>query len=1032
MLFQLRAALPDPDRFLMVDGATLCWRSDPDQSVDVLIFRAALRAAEAAAQRADAHALRASLEQAVAHYAGALLPACYDEWVGPEREALQQLAHAAQRRLVQIQEQAHAYADALETTQAMLRLDPLDEGAYAQQIRLHALLQDPAGARRVHQLAVATFARELEAPPGEEVERAFALSQRKTRAADATGEARRTAEVPLALIGRADEWQLLRTTWAHAAAGRPTMLLITGEAGIGKSRMAEELYEWAGQQGAATARTRSYAAEGRLSLAPVAEWLRAPVLHAGLMTLAPIWQTEAARLLPELLANAPALPRPRPITEYGQRQRFFEALAHAVCAATPPLLLWIDDLQWCDVETLEWLHYLLRFDATLPLLIVGTARSEESPPDHPLAVLARQLRSEGRFISVELPPLDAAETARLAAQVQGYEPDTDALVRLYRQTEGNPLFVVETMRAGPLLPAADAPPADNAQMALHVNGAHTLPPRVYAVIERRIAQLTAPARKAADLGAVVGRAFTWEILTAATLPAGGESEESLAAALDELWQRRIVREQSPNVYDFTHDNLREVTYAQINAPQRRLLHRRLAATLETLNADHLDPVCAQIAFHYAEAGAPAQAAPFFQRAGQVAAAVYANDDALALLNHGLAQLLQLPPGAARDAEELKLQFALAALYRVTMGWTSPEVVRTVERTLALSAQSGDIRQRAEALYGAQSVFVVAGQFDKVESNYAEMGRLFMEMQGSTPAFAELMHAGARLHMGFAVDARVFLDELLAQRDDKQVVDLQASQGLNYLALGHAWNAHALWYLGEPAAARDHAMRGVQIAEHFAQPFSHALAVTYRAMLMELQGDFADFQAQADEALRLATEHRAPYYRQWASILVSFAHAWQAPTDATLEALRTAIDLFVSKGARLRLPYYLSLYARALARAGRPAAALEVLQEACHDAQTRNERWWLPELERLRADLLHAQGIAPVQVEATYRRALDSARDLQARALELRATTSLASFWFEQGRHTEARMLLAPLVGAFSQAFITPDMQAAQELHRRLA
>ena len=417
LLFQLRAALPDPDRFLMVDGATLCWRSDPDQSVDVLIFRAALRAAEAAAQRADAHALRASLEQAVAHYAGALLPACYDEWVGPEREALQQLAHAAQRRLVQIQEQAHAYADALETTQAMLRLDPLDEGAYAQQIRLHALLQDPAGARRVHQLAVATFARELEAPPGEEVERAFALSQRKTRAADATGEARRTAEVPLALIGRADEWQLLRTTWAHAAAGRPTMLLITGEAGIGKSRMAEELYEWAGQQGAATARTRSYAAEGRLSLAPVAEWLRAPVLHAGLMTLAPIWQTEAARLLPELLANAPALPRPRPITEYGQRQRFFEALAHAVCAATPPLLLWIDDLQWCDVETLEWLHYLLRFDATLPLLIVGTARSEESPPDHPLAVLARQLRSEGRFISVELPPLDAAETARLATSL---------------------------------------------------------------------------------------------------------------------------------------------------------------------------------------------------------------------------------------------------------------------------------------------------------------------------------------------------------------------------------------------------------------------------------------------------------------------------------------------------------------------------------------------------------------------------------------------------------------------------------------
>jgi DNA-binding SARP family transcriptional activator/predicted ATPase len=1024
LLHQLRQAFPDVEHFLSADTHMVHWHPVTSFHLDVAEFEEALAQADEARRRNDQHALQAALEQADNLYRGDLLPGCYDEWIVPERDRLRQCHVQAIEQLLRLFEGQGDIVTAIRYGQRLLGLDPLSEDCYRRLMRLFALNNDRASALRVYHTCVTTLQREMGVEPDAATREAYErLMQQETQAIEPIVHQPLPTTTPT-LIGREREWERLHNARQHAMEGGPHFVLVTGEAGVGKSRLAEEFLLWASQQGAVTAKARSYAAEGQLSLAPVTEWLRSEGLRAPLRQLDKVWLSELVRLLPELGAERSDVPNYGPVTEYGQRQRFFEALTRAIFLAPQPLVLLLDDVQWCDQETLAWLHFLLRFDPRARLLVIGCAREEELPPQHPLRTFVLHLRNTMPVTDIALEPLDAAETAKLASQVAKRELELDEGLRLYHETGGYPLFVVEMVRANLGQGAASPPEADRPHRQAQPDGARKLPPRVHAVLIGRLLQLSASARMFIELATIIGREFTLDLL----ITVGNVDAESAVRALDELWHKRIIREHGAESYDFTHDKLREVAYAEISAPQRRLLHRRVAQALETMNVEDLDAVSGQIASHYERAGMIEQALSYYQRAAVVAQRVYANEDAISLLSRSLELLELLPAGVKRDKQELGLQLVLAALYRVTKGWATPELERVLNRALALCDTVGDDAQRVQTLYGLQSVYLVQAKLERAQMVSDEAQTLYQRSFGTEPSLlSDMLLAGARLHLGRIAEASAQFAEIIATNDPDQMLQILESQGWNCAIHSRAWQAHALWCLGYPQQALSRGLEAVKMVQGLDQPFNHALASAYLALLQQLCAGETVAREQAEQALALASKYEAPYYRAWAAILVNYALALEQPDEERIERLRDSITTLQASGARLRLPYYLSLLAHVYEKAGCAEEGLASIDEALAEARAHSERWWDAEVHRLRGELLLMHGADASDVEAALLRAIEIARAQQARSLELRATMSLGRLWITQNRSNDARRRLKDVYNWFTEGFETPDLRAARLL-----
>jgi DNA-binding SARP family transcriptional activator len=640
--YRLRHALPDADHFLTADDLAVQWRADVPCWLDVAEFETCLAQAQ---MTGDAGEQIARLEEAITHFGGELLPGCYSDWLLPERERLAQAYGRALSHLVNLHEKLRQYRPAIAQARAWLRHDPLHEPAYADLMRLHALNGDRAAALHTYHTCTTILHRELGVDPGRPIRELYERLLNQEDAPVTLPE--RSAAIPL--VGREAEWAQLQQTWRQAAA-RPRLAILSGEAGIGKTRLAEALLEWVARQGIPALTARCYATEGELAYAPIVAWLRSRPLPA----LDDPWLRELARLLPEILVEHPHLPPPEPLTKPWQRLRLFEALARALLANQSPLLLFLDDLQWCDQDTLDWLQFLLTNERSresrAQLLVVTAVRSGERGTVARLSGWQAGLAHTGQLVELALAPLTQEATLALAGHVAERPLDPALATALYQGTEGNPLFIVEMVRAdlGQTTSASGSSRVGHTQAMLAWPA--SLPVRVRQVLNARLAQLGADARAMTELASVVGRDFNYSILARAS----DLSEGVLVSCLDECWRRCIIREQGEDGYDFSHDKLREVAYAGLSRTRRRWLHSRVAHVLEATHAGNLDLAAGAIAMHHEAAGRPSQAIAFYQRAAAASRAVYAHADALAALQRAIGLLPALSAGAARSVQAAKL------------------------------------------------------------------------------------------------------------------------------------------------------------------------------------------------------------------------------------------------------------------------------------------------------------------------------------------------------------------------------------------
>jgi DNA-binding SARP family transcriptional activator len=908
----LREAWPELDGRVETTARVLTWR-DPAPDSDVAEF-------EAAAKRARSGDL-AALDEAATLYRGDLLPGCADEWIQADRARLRATAIELLGALVARLEKERALADAITRAQQLLRFDPLNEPAWCALMRCHARRGERATALHLYQECAATLKRELDVQPSPATRRTYReILDLGDEAPDAPVAAPPVAVFPL--VGREAEWSNILAAHRIAESGRPHLLLIRGEAGIGKTRLAEELVDWCRRRGRAVAVTKCYSGEGRLGYAPIAAWLHSDAVAPSLGSLNPVHLREVARLRPELM-SADDVTQDSSLEPW-ERTPFFDALSHAFEAASP-LVLVADDLQWSDADSLEWLHYFLRTEAPIRCLMVATVRAGEDQDNRALGTLVSELERLERLTRITLGRLDEASTVRLAEEVAGHAFDAEARRHLFEQTEGHPLFVVEQGRS---------------EQAGAGEGIRS--PRVQAVMAARLAHLSPDARQVAEVAAAIGRDFAFDVLSDVC----DLEEPAVVRALDELWRHQVVRVQAAERWDFSHDRIREVAYESLGPARRRLIHRRIAQALERLFAADLDGVSAAIAVHLDRGGQPARAIPFLERAADVAARVSASEETVRCFTYALSLVNALPSGRDRDARELAIRDALSAPLTSARGYAATEVESNLERIVALGAALGHKEVPVRWLWGLWTLHFVLGNMESARQVSEQA--LASSVDEASRCEAHHAMAGTLTSLGELEAARTHFTAALAAYDER--APRRSASGSDLGVFAHAWYAHDLFLLGDPDGARQEAASAIALARRLEHPYSLALALAYGALTHQLRDDVPGTLACAEEALALCDRYAFAYYDDWARVLSGWARGRQGDPRAGLPLIERGLQGLEARRARARRPYYLGLLAETLVAAGRYGPAAAAIDDGINIALSHGDRWWLPALLRQKAAL----------------------------------------------------------------------------------
>jgi class 3 adenylate cyclase/predicted ATPase len=840
------------------------------------------------------------------------------------------------------------------------------------------------------------------------------------------------------LVGRAQEVGLLMACWTRVTEGLGQVVILEGEAGIGKSRLVQVLKEHVAGEGHSWLECQGSPYYQHTVLYPLTELLARRLLH-----LEP--ETTAAQKVPQLeefLAQhglspaetvpllAPLLSLPLPATyaplqvsPEQQRQQMLHALLGLLLrlAAAQPLLLVMEDLHWVDPSTLEWLSLLVDQGPTARILTLCTCRPDFQPP----------WTGRSHLTQMTLARLPQSQATELAHQVvQGKMLPAEVIAQIVAKTDGVPLFVEELTKM--VLESGLLQEQEEHYALTRPLPPLAIPATLHDSLLARLDRL-GTAKGLAQLGATLGREFPYALLQAVA----PWDEATIRRSLQQLVEAELLYQRGlppQATYVFKHALIQEAAYQSLLRRTRQQYHQHIAQVLEAQFLDIVETQPELLAHHYTEAGVAEQALPYWQRAGEHAIQRSAHAEAIAHLSKGLDLLKPLPDTPERSQQELLLQTTLGPVLIATRGYAAPDVARAYARARDLCQRLGDAPQLFVALRGLQLFHTVRAELPMASELAEEL--LLQAQRQRDPVllvFAHLALGIILFHNGAFVQARVHLEQGIAL----DVLPLRHAHAFLYgndaVMVCISWLALTLWLLGYPEQAQQRGHEALTRARQLAQPFGLAFALAWAAWLHQLRREPQVTQAQAEAAMALCTEQGFTQLLALGRMLQGWALATQQQREDGITYIHQGLHAYQATGAAVGRPQYLALLAETQRQVGQAAAGLAVLTEALTVVEQTGERSYEAEIHRLTGQLLLAHSRTHhMEAETCLRRALDVARRQQAKSWELRAATSLAQLWQQQGKRTDAYDLVAPIYGWFTEGFDTADLQDARALLQELA
>jgi len=594
------------------------------------------------------------------------------------------------------------------------------------------------------------------------------------------------------------------------------------------------------------------------------------------------------------------------------------------------------------------------------------------------------------------------------------------------RTDGVPLFVEELTK---MLLESDVLHQEGERYTLTGPlSAVTIPTTLQDSLMARLDRLPM-IREVAQLGAVLGREFAYEVLHALAGVEDALLQDRLAQLVDTelLYQRG---RQPRAKYIFKHALVQDAAYASLLKSTRQQVHQQVAQMLEARFPDTVATEPELVAHHYTEAGCYAQAVDYWQQAGQRAMQRSANIEAIAHLRQGIALLTVLPDTPERVQAELIFQTTLGPALMATRGYAAPEVAATYNRARELCQQAGDTSELFPVLWGMYLLSHARAEHETARE-WAEQC-LSLARRLEDPALlleAHLPLGASWFCLGQLSQAHAHLEQCMRLYDPQQHHALAFRYGnLDPGVSCLAFAGLTLWLLGYPDQALERSHQVLTLAQHLEHPYTLARGLYWTTILHQLRREWQVVCERAETAITVATAQQVALVLALGPIMRGWAVAMQGQGAEGLTQLRQGLDAYRATGAELQRPHFLSLLAEVHRSLGQPEAGLTALGEALALVETTGERYYEAELHRLKGELLLQHAAPDVSdAETCFQQALDIARRQQAKALELRAAMSLSRLWQQQGKRAEARKLLAPIYGWFTEGFDTADLQEAKAL-----